>query len=625
MSNRTLLYDTFNARYLTYQQVADSFITNAEFNQLQGNNSILLMGPRGCGKTTLLKMLTPAGLHYWNGIEAEQYKREIQFTAIYIPSDIQWKNQIEYLSELLKNQIDFNEVVTQFLFATNIQIALCKTFNSVIDFKPFGNQEKLDVESNVCKSLIEHWQIERPITATFNDIEIALLKRVSNINRIINEAYHKYPTDNLFKHLPTYVFVDFFDLVKIGCKVFEQKLKLDLEHKWALCFDELEIAPKYLQIKLVKYLRSVDQKYLFKLTTTPLFNLENNIVEATQGNDFSAIKLWVYDESGLIKWQLFCQKLILSRLEKGRQLKAVKSAENVFGRFSLDDIIKEELNGLDNNFKEKLNYHGISKPGTGAGSTINYLFKYLALIDLSFKNFIKKRGLDPNDPYAIDELQSKSIFLKYKLDAVYRMVYMKRGRRTPHIHFGLPYIYDICDGNPRLVIGLIDEILKRSNFYMNDDLTIDRNKQSLIIFEASEKYFNLIQNHPDSTIIVNNDEFNLADDILRPIGDYMNNKIVQDEFAKTSPSTFIIDDEINQKLVKLLESALYLGAIVYLDPIESLSNTGIIGKRFRLSSFLTPKFKIPNRISSQVKLSTILKIEYNKSQMQIDYRSDDNN
>jgi len=67
MQNKTLLYDTFNAKYLSYQEVADSFISNTEFYQLQANASILLMGPRGCGKTTLLKMLTPAGLHYWSG------------------------------------------------------------------------------------------------------------------------------------------------------------------------------------------------------------------------------------------------------------------------------------------------------------------------------------------------------------------------------------------------------------------------------------------------------------------------------------------------------------------------------------------------------------------------------
>ena len=119
-------------------------------------------------------------------------------------------------------------------------------------------------------------------------------------------------------------------------------------------------------------------------------------------------------------------------------------------------------------------------------------------------------------------------------------------------------------------------------------------------------------------------EFNLANDLLDPIGKYMHEKIIQEEFSKSSPSTFRVDLGINHKLLQLLETALYLGAIVYLDPIESLSNSGLIGKRFRLSSFLTPIYKIPNRSYYEVNLSTVLKIEREKLQRKIDYYNDKN-
>ncbi len=183
----------------------------------------------------------------------------------------------------------------------------------------------------------------------------------------------------------------------------------------------------------------------------------------------------------------------------------------------------------------------------------------------------------------------------------------------------MPYLFDICDGNPRLVIGLIDEILQNSKFNAREIKIITKQEQSKIIYSSSEKYYNLIKNHPDSTITANNTEVNLATDLLEKIGNYMLDKIVREEFSLTSPSTFRVDDLINHRYLSLLENALSLGAIIYLDPIESLSNTGIVGKRFRLSNFLTPKFKIPSRINSEVKLSTLLKIEESKKQPMLDF------
>ncbi|NTU70134.1 hypothetical protein HGB13_04970 [bacterium] len=230
----------------------------------------------------------------------------------------------------------------------------------------------------------------------------------------------------------------------------------------------------------------------------------------------------------------------------------------------------------------------------------------MAKIDPSFYDFLKDRNIDPENPYAYDDMTSKSIFLKYKADVVYRLIYRKRGRRIPHIHYGLPYLIDICDGNPRMLIGLVEEMMIRSEKDVLFRKSIPKNIQSSIVIDASKKQYNLLENHPDSTIVVSGNEFNMATDLISIIGNFMHDKIVQNDFSKTSPSTFIVDDCISLEIIKLIESALYLGAIIYLDPVEALSSKGVTGKRFRLSGFLTPKFKIPNRVYSEIKLSAIM-------------------
>src|SRR5437867_922327 len=87
-------YGAFNARWLSPEQVAATFVPVPQFRQLVHNTNSLLLGPRGCGKTTLLKMLTRRALNMWSASSRSKrfqgaFERP-QYEAIYIPSDIRW-------------------------------------------------------------------------------------------------------------------------------------------------------------------------------------------------------------------------------------------------------------------------------------------------------------------------------------------------------------------------------------------------------------------------------------------------------------------------------------------------------------------------------------------------------
>jgi energy-coupling factor transporter ATP-binding protein EcfA2 len=608
MDYKVPLYDTFNAKYLTYQQVAESFIPNDEFMQLLGNCHTLLMGPRGCGKTTLLKMLSPVALNFLNTKNSKIIKSSINFTAIYIPSDIQWKSQLIFLYKHLATEKELIETITNFLITTNIQMALCKTIYSLLGISQSTLKEKVLIEENICRDLISVWDIEKPTAATFDNIEICLQKRVLKVNSLISRIIYHKNIENISSELPQFVFTDFFSIVSIACKIFEKELRFKEDHKWALCFDEIEIAPKFFQIRLLKYLRSVDQKFLFKLTTTPLVNLENNVIDASQDNDFNAIKLWIHDDTGSVRWREFCNDLITNRLRRQFNNNSLSPAM-IFGDYNLDEIIQVETGS-------KLKFI----QGTGKGSSVNILFKDLASKDQSFHKFLENRNVDPSDPYSTNADNDKSIFLKYKVSALYRLMYSKRTRKAPAIHYGIPYLYDIADGNPRSIIGIVNEIIsKNENAISRNNYLIPTNRQSNVILDISKKYFNLVKNHPESTLTVRDEEFNLANDILKVIGNYIYSKLVKENFTKNVLTTFTVDREIDQKVIRLLEHALFLGAIVYLDPVESLSNTGLIGKRFRLSYLLTPLFRIPNRTYGQVNLKTIFNDNLSKGTSQLEF------
>src|SRR5439155_18979670 len=93
------IYGAFNARWLTPEDIARAFVPTTPFKALVKVQHSLLMGPRGCGKTTLLKMLTrPAQTIWWRErvplFPALAEYPTPDFEAIYIPSDIRWSYEL---------------------------------------------------------------------------------------------------------------------------------------------------------------------------------------------------------------------------------------------------------------------------------------------------------------------------------------------------------------------------------------------------------------------------------------------------------------------------------------------------------------------------------------------------
>src|SRR5688572_14530765 len=102
MNAGQLIYESFNARNLSPEEVAKTFVVPDEFAALCGNNHAVILGPRGSGKTTMLKMLTERALHSWTSKESDGFRRSINFVGIYVPTDIHWHHQLFHSAGRLK-------------------------------------------------------------------------------------------------------------------------------------------------------------------------------------------------------------------------------------------------------------------------------------------------------------------------------------------------------------------------------------------------------------------------------------------------------------------------------------------------------------------------------------------
>lgn len=598
-----VLYDTFNARYLTYKEVAESFIMSSDhFNNLIKNNHTLLMGPRGCGKTTLLKMLTKPALEKWDILNRSNLAETIPFNAIYIPTDIQWKRQLAELDKKFPNEIEFTKTVSSATITINILLSLCETFAYLIDKSQLNDDGEIEIK--FCKGLITNWHLKGQIIPSIHGVKIALLSLVSELNAKTKKAIL---TSTTFQNFDDLVFYEFIELVKISCLTFEKLFNIESEKRWALCFDELEIAPEWLQYKLLEYLRSSDQKVLFKLTTAPIISLyrevkEKFVIQATENNDFNVVRIWTTNQQERDSWFNFCDELASKRIKK--HFDNIRFLSDIVGESDLD------LGIVTSNSLRKAVLEN-DKDVYAHQTPTWFVFRQLAKVDPTFKSFLESKGISSSNPIPRNSLERDAVFRKMRQLAIYRYHFKKenssrRSRKIVPLYFGTKLLYEICDGNPRLFIGLLDEILKKSASGIRIGSPISLNQQARIVTELSEKYISVLATYPGATITIGKQNKNIKD-LLDEIGDYFYNRLINEPFTIDPSTSFKIDEDINDSYKELLELALYLGAIVYLDGKEAISEKGISDKKFRLSYILSPYFRMLVREYKEVQLSTILR------------------
>jgi len=603
------IYESFNARYLSFEDIARTFIANSQFEQLLGNNHTLLMGPRGSGKTTLLKMLTPLSQYYFSKYNNSK-NWDLQFLAIYIPTDIQWKRQIEIFNKHLSYPQNIIDNFPRFLVTNNILICLLNTFEQIININSdfSSNDAILYQETQLCTQLINSWNIEKPILPSLNSIKQALYKRLQFGNTLLKKF--RYEPNFQLDSLPDYFYQDYFDLILLGCTDFGNVFKEYRNAKWALCFDELEISPDWLQHELIQKFRSIDQRFIFKLTTSPLVSIVDKLsmktleIEAREDEDYRVVRTWNYNLKGEIEWNSFGEKLLTQKFQ--RFFDNDRKPIDVFGS-------DEETRNLSKNFS-KLKVQERSNLSNSPYAKGNYyyvLFKELAYIDETFRYFLIHKGIDPSNPFPHSDEQLDQIFRKILPIAIFRFAYKKanksiRSRKNPGLYYGLPMIYELCDGNPRFLIGLVDALLLSTNENASK-LKITIQQQSIMIHDFSKKYLDLIGSHPDSNREIYPNKFLNLGTLLKEIGSYFSSKMLRENFIMDVFSTFVIDANVPDKIVELIELGVHLGAVIYLDPKTVVSSEGLRDKKFRLSYLLHPTFSLPIREFKSVKLSTILK------------------
>lgn len=584
--NPSSIYGAFNARWLSPEDVARSFVPTTHFKALVKFQHSLLMGPRGCGKTTLLKMLTrPAQTIWWRervprSAELAEYPTP-DFEAIYVPSDVRWSYELEAIAKELSGTGPLPEIVQRASVGISSIMEATRSFESIL-------QDSGSDSTPLLKAIIRHLQFG-PTAPSFSEIRLKLLSWSEELHSLVVARDH----DRLMARVrafPPSITGHATDPLIRACTLFEEYVPNVAPKKWALCFDELEIAPLWLQTELLKALRSFDQHFLLKLTWSPILPIDL-VQHQERQHDYAAIRMW---HSHASEARPFAQQFSTSLL-----------------RDRLDDpsVTPHDVLGVSP-FAQDDGPDGRSGDSYAEGSNVWQAMVSLAAKDREFSAYLLDNGLDPKNPVAGYGRLRDEVLRKVKPIVLIRDAYLKedsgyrRSRKVPPIYYGEDAIYSMSEGNPRMLAGLLNELVD-SEVRMSDGIPRIRPElQARVLFGASQRMRTGIRTYPAGPNI----RAASLGQLIDSLGAFSNAELVGPRFNPDPIGSFTVDQDVASEMLETIKVGLLIGAFVYVGSSTSDVPLSVLGARIRLSYMLAPYYKLLFRNYRPDRLSTVLKV-----------------
>ena len=593
--------ETFNARFVPPGRIAQTFVPNEHFWRLCRPANTLLVGTRGSGKTTLLKMLTYRALREWKHERAESTRRDLPFRAVYIPTDIQWERALDALKAAGCPQLVLEAAVTASAF-----VALTDALQDALEEELPEPAVGRDLEAELAQTCVRCWLL--PSTrANLDGVRERLSERLSAIASLAQRLLKAGPDSE--PEFPEYLYLDMLAALDSVCQVFENMCSSDTrDRRWALCFDELEIAPRWFQEAMLDKLRGAPQRFLFKLCTspTPAWPKERN---AYAGMDFDVVPLASDDRID----QDFSRDLAAAVIQ--RETKHSVSPEEFFGMSSFAE--PPQL--------------GRTPCGYEEGSEALTLFRELSQYDSAFSEFLGARGIDLAHPSAIRVRTRHNVLRKAKPVALLRRAYSQRGaraygqlerdrkkqlgsrlrptrRKVANVYHGWDVICRAGEGNPRWLIVSLALLLRRvTKDNLDERPVLSERDQALAMSSLADQFGNYLLSLGELSLKEREPEHHIWA-LLRHVGAYFHGRLVDpDEFVLDPPGSFTADAGVNVKMLERLRAAEFEGAIVDTSYGPDFGTRETIrGRRFRLSYRLAPKFGLLLRKCKKISLTEVM-------------------
>lgn len=593
----------FNARWLSPVQVAEQFVPIPQFDRLLQPRHSLLLGPRGSGKTTLLKMITREALAVWRQRQHSAGPlvfTDPEFEAIYIPSDVRWSYELKDLdTEPLISQRTA-QLVQRCLVSSSVMLASLDAFERVLIETGYP-------EERFCHSLIDLWHVSDAVP-TFADLRRVVLQVSDRIRGLLNRGKSD-GLDRYLDSLPDLMFGHALDLPTTACRHFSDVFsKVRKTRKWALCYDELEIAPAWLRQEVIESLRSTDQDIVLKLTSAPVLPT-GLLTEPEPAHDYQIVRLW---NSHVEDSQRFCEDLTT------RFLRA---------RFPSSEVLPDDFLGFSHLAADE-DRDSLSQSYRRGGFAYNEM-QALAKEDQQFRFTLARLGLNPDDPFTDNVDLRDQLLRKVKpivlLRRVFRKADRRRSRKVITAYAGKQAVYTMSEGNPRWMLGLLNDLHDRWKVTRpksrSGKPTLPHKDQAWVLRNTAMLFHTgmAAKAAPDVKIDGARDSSLSLATFLDTVGKKLANAILEDEFPVDPYGSFIVDGFPSPELKELLKTALYIGALVHVGSSADDVPRDVMKARLRPTFMLAPVYRLPLRNYRSVPLSSLLGMNVSADQFGLNF------
>lgn len=580
----------FNARNSDPKQIAQSFVKPDDFEKILEFQSKVLVGPRGIGKTTILKLLTPSGLYELQ--KRSDFKHlNLDHVPLYIPADTLWKGEasaFENMQSLGRSNISA-EIIQFVQHALFVDYCLYEVIASVQDAAEIaGNFDSElpnwcirilpETEAEICLKCSEFWELpSRP--KSFLGLRLALLKRQNSRSSLINSL-----GDPDFLQVSKETSLDLFLMLRGFFDIMENLTGI---RKWALHFDEMEIAPHSILTSIYERLRSFDDRAVIKFSLFPYIDFvkesDAGRTSPREGHDFETITL-----SGKFKNDNyhFASDLI-SRICEGQGIEVSE-----FKRY-VNSAADQNTLTFEKNGKRKRRYQEI--------------FNSLAEKDPTFTKYLHRNGIDITKIPQYTEKGKAPLVRKLGGICEFRNHYLKSfrdgkgikaSRKSYHYFNNYDQLLKLTEQNPRAIHFYCDDIIGCMNAKRPSQGAMkDVIKKNVNRFRA------LVATQVVPFDPINTKRMSHALDIVDNFGEGLYTQLITNGFSQEPQLAFKVAESMDDYSLKILGIAVNSGAIILDESNQRGLHLDLHGLRFRISYQLSPWYPLPTQTGSERKIS----------------------
>lgn len=588
---------SLNAIKLSAREVAATFVAPPAYDTLLHADNAVLTGPRGSGKTTLLKMMQSEALEHWDAPEASSARDTLRAVGVFIGSDRTWNEQLAMPGD------DLDSATRRALAGAAFSSHVLRGVLEAMDYRLRG---QLSPGATPHKRVTSEGFDEPSLAARLSGI-MRLPYVASSLPAIRAMSAERLVEIGVLRtrfrrgarvEIPDWADLDCLSVADAAVEAFNSAAG-EPDQKWALLFDELELAPEDIVEQLLGALRGAQPRLLFKLSLAPAharFDVLERENAPVPGQDYENIPLTYARKLPALR---FAKALVRATLAQS-QTGPVPSPERLLGSGRLDS--RDDLGEIDTATEAGAGPYAI-------GSPLWKTMRALQARDESFRTYLTTNGIELDRLYELGPSLRASRLRKIRNLVVVREYFRddegrRRSRKSFALYTGADSVLSLPDGNPRMIIALVRQLFPRISD-SGSGARVNGAAQGVAIEATLQRFLALL--HAQEAERIDDKPVSLMN-VLDRIGESLAERIVERPFHDNIALSLKVPNVMRQEIRTLFIRGINAGALVHVPPKQSDGRlpADLTGRQFRLSHLLACKYGLPIHLTPPVSLDELL-------------------